>query len=557
MDVIIYTRVSTEDQKENGFSLQDQERRIRKYCMENGKNIVQHYQDDHSAKDFNRPQFQKLLSDLKEKNIKPRQLICLRMDRYSRNLVETIKMNQLLKSFKVDIYFVEGNVDMSTPESLIQYVLSAVIPQVENERRGLNTKQGMRQALRQGRWVWKAPLGYVNDQINKLILVSEDAKYVIQGFIEVSLGIKSADMVRKELNALGFICSKQTFIKLLRDPFYTGKILIKEWKNEPQELVKGIHESIIEDELFQRVQLILDGRKRNQPKKSKLKALFPLRGHLICKICGNNLTASSSKGSTKKYDYYHCQHGCKERISAQLANTEYEKLLSSLVVNKEIANLYTEVLKDVYAQKEGLKEKKIQDCLKSISNSENKLKSIDDKLASNTLDAENYTRIVNSIKNDIKKIKDELASQYETETNLEKQLKYGIHFITHLKYYYTNAPLELKGKITSSIFPEKLIFDENKYRTINKNSIASLICSDSISWKGDDKEKAIISDGLSSVAPPSVLFSNHFKEDLLRIYELSHFIDVKAEPRAINNHMVYKDYHPLLVLNHPTKRPYE
>jgi hypothetical protein len=55
---------------------------------------------------------------------------------------------------------------------------------------------------------------------------------------------------------------------------------------------------------------------------------------------------------------------------------------------------------------------------------------------------------------------------------------------------------------------------------------------------------------LSSVAPPSVLFSNQFKEDLYRIYELSHFIDINVEPRVINNHLVYKDYHPLLVLNH-------
>ena len=89
MDVIIYTRVSTEDQKENGFSLQDQERRIKKYCDEQDYDIIAHYQDDSSAKDFNRPQFQKMLTDLREKRIKPSQLICLRMDRFSRSLEGT------------------------------------------------------------------------------------------------------------------------------------------------------------------------------------------------------------------------------------------------------------------------------------------------------------------------------------------------------------------------------------------------------------------------------------------------------------------------------------
>jgi hypothetical protein len=544
MGVVIYTRVSTEDQKENGFSLQDQERRIRKYCTDQGLDIIAHYQDDYSAKDFNRPQFQKMLSDLKDKRIKPSHLICLRMDRFSRNLEETLIMTKVLKELKVEVYFIEGNVDLSTPESSILYMLSALLPQVENERRGLNTKQGMRQALRQGKWMWQAPKGYSNDKLNKTIHPNDEAKYIKQGFLEVSFGIKSPDMVRKELNSIGFKCSKQSFSKLLKDVIYTGKILVKAWKDEPEQIVKGIHEAIIDDDLFERVQNILNGRKRKQPKKSKLKSLFPLRGHLICKRCGNNLTASSSKGSTKKYDYYHCQHGCKERISAQLANTEYEKLLASLVVNKEISELYTEALKDVYEQNEGLKEKKIQDCLKSISNSETKLKSIDDKLINNTLDIDNYTRIANSLNNDIKQSHKEIAMLSETETNLDKQLKYGISFITHLDYYYINAPLELKGKITSSIFPEKLIFDENKYRTKNKNSLLSLICSDSISWRKEYKEKAIISDGLSSLAPPSVLFSNQFKEDLYRIYELSRFINIKVETRVLNNHLIYKDYHP-------------
>jgi predicted site-specific integrase-resolvase len=54
---IIYTRVSTDDQKENGFSLQDQEARLRKYCQQNDIEILDHYQDDHSAKNFNRPAF--------------------------------------------------------------------------------------------------------------------------------------------------------------------------------------------------------------------------------------------------------------------------------------------------------------------------------------------------------------------------------------------------------------------------------------------------------------------------------------------------------------------
>lgn len=178
MNVIIYTRVSTEDQKENGFSLQDQERRLRAHCEKNGKKIIAHYQDNYSGKNFNRPEFQKMLAALRDKNLKASQFLCVRMDRFSRDLIITLDMIQTLKTLKVDVSFLENDFDLSIPENKIPYVLNMVLPQVENERRGLNTKNGLRQAKREGKWVARAPKGNSNDKINKAIVVNEDAIYI-------------------------------------------------------------------------------------------------------------------------------------------------------------------------------------------------------------------------------------------------------------------------------------------------------------------------------------------------------------------------------------------
>ncbi len=505
MEVIIYTRVSTEDQKENGFSLQDQERRLRKYCFDNNLEIVEHYQDDFSAKDFNRPQFQRLLSDIREKRIRPKLLICTRIDRFSRNLEETIQMRKVLKKLDVEVYFLEGNVELNTPESNILYMLSALIPQVENERRGLNTKQGMRQALREGRWVWKAPKGYKNGANKEIVIDEEESKFIILGYKEVGLGLKSIDKVRRELNNLGFICSKQSFIKILKDPFYIGRIHIKEWRNEPEEIVKGLHTAIIDVETFENVQRILKGRGRKQPKKSKLRALFPLRGHLKCKICGNILTASSSKGRSRKYDYYHCQNGCKERIDAKIANSEFEEFLASFKVNDEISALYIEIQKMVYNEKEGLKEDKISRIKKLINDKNDSLTSLDEKYLNNKIEAEDYNRIARKIKDDINKSNEELYNLNQIASDVTNHLKYGISLLSSLAFYYKNAPLEIKHQITGSIFPEKLIFNGKKYRTTKENLVINLLCSDSTSYKEPIMKKAIIADGLSSLAPPSGL----------------------------------------------------
>lgn len=55
---VIYTRVSTDEQAEYGFSLSHQEDLLRKECTRQGITIYEHFQDDgYSAKDFNRPGF--------------------------------------------------------------------------------------------------------------------------------------------------------------------------------------------------------------------------------------------------------------------------------------------------------------------------------------------------------------------------------------------------------------------------------------------------------------------------------------------------------------------
>ena len=62
--VILYTRVSSEEQS-RGYSLRDQKDRLDKYCALKNYTIVKHYEEDHSAKTFERPQFKKLLEFIK------------------------------------------------------------------------------------------------------------------------------------------------------------------------------------------------------------------------------------------------------------------------------------------------------------------------------------------------------------------------------------------------------------------------------------------------------------------------------------------------------------
>jgi len=502
MDVVIYTRVSTEDQKENGFSLQDQERRLRQYCRQKGFNIIRHYQDECSGKNFNRPEFQRFLNDLKVKNFKPKSLVCVRFDRFSRNAMESLTMISKLKPFGLELIFSEQNYDLSTPENLIPFMINIALPQVENERRGLNTKHGMRQAMREGRCVNGAPKGYVNDKLNKRVIKGKDVHFILKGFKEVSQGLRSIDAIRKELASEGFKCSKQQFLNLLRNPFYIGKIKIKEWKEEAEDIVQGLHDPLIDEETFNRVQSILNSKGRNFPKPSKYQDRFPLRGHLECPVCGNSLTASSSKGHKKKYAYYHCQNGCKERVRADDTNEAFLDYLESLQMRSEIVQLYKEIIRDVFMEEEGSKEQKIQQQNRKLNEAKQRRDNIDDQFTSGSVASEDYNRLLKRINKEIQKIEDSIYTMAGVQTNYDKYLDYGLSFMTHIKTYFVNAPIEVKHKMLDSIFPEKLIFDGKNYRTTEMNSFVSLITSKSKSYDGMETRKAAIADSSSNLAPP-------------------------------------------------------
>ena len=87
-NVIIYCRVSTDEQAQKGFSLDYQEETLKQYCEKMSYNIVKIYREDHSAKNFNRPEYQKFLTFLKKNKGALDLLLVTSWDRFSRNLTD-------------------------------------------------------------------------------------------------------------------------------------------------------------------------------------------------------------------------------------------------------------------------------------------------------------------------------------------------------------------------------------------------------------------------------------------------------------------------------------
>ena len=174
----LYIRVSTEDQAREGFSLPEQEKRLRAMCEYKNYEIYKVYKDAGiSAKTGNkRPAFEELLQDIKDK--KCNTIVVLKLDRLTRSVYDWENIIKFLE--ENNAYLDCANDDINTTNAngkMISRILMSVSQQ-EIERTSERTKVGLSGAIKAGHIPARAPLGYkhgdrllVPDPLTKDIII--------------------------------------------------------------------------------------------------------------------------------------------------------------------------------------------------------------------------------------------------------------------------------------------------------------------------------------------------------------------------------------------------
>lgn len=348
----LYCRVSTDEQKRKGYSLVEQEDRLTKHCQMHGIKVKGIYREDYSAKNFNRPEWKKLIKKIRRGRHKsPENILFIKWDRFSRSIEYAYQTIRMLREMDVQPMAIDQPIDLDIPESIVMLAMYLSIPEAENTRRGLTTSNGMRRARKMGRWPGKAPVGYTKqlgiDGKKYMVPKQPEADYIKWSFGQLATGAYTISQVGKMARINGFQCAKNTFWKLVHNPIYCGIIKIPAKQNEEESFVTGSHEPIVAEGLFRQVQSIITKDRNKRAGKEVLKARFPLRGFLSCPWCGRTMTASISKGKVGKYAYYHC-HGakCKGRFNADVLNTCYEEALKKIKLRPQVFELFSLVLED-------------------------------------------------------------------------------------------------------------------------------------------------------------------------------------------------------------------
>ncbi|MGA9638966.1 recombinase family protein [Flavobacterium sp.] len=475
----LYVRVSTDEQADKGYSQRNQEEMLRKFCGLNNIQIRDVIYEDYSAKTFNRPQWKKILLNLKRYKNKTDLVLFTKWDRFSRNAGDAYQMINLLRKLGVEPQAIEQPLDLAIPENKMMLAFYLAAPEVENDRRALNTMHGMRRAKKEGRYMGIAPFGYINktkDDGRKFIMINEKQATIVRwAFHEIAKKVFNTESVYYLAKKKGLTLTKSGFWVMLKNTLYCGKIFVPKYKDEVEQFVQGQHEAIISEELYYQVQDVLDSRARMYRPKIETIDEFPLRGFFLCPKCSKKLTASKCKGRSKYYYYYHCESSCKFRINSEEANEKFISNLNTFAPLQAVKKLYTSLILESYNNNTNAVKDEKGELLAQIKNYEKRMSYARELLVTEQIDSDDYQKMKNEYGQIINRLESKLDNVSDDTQSIEGLLNIGIDRLLQLNFAYTNANLSEARDLIGLIYPENFTFRNNQFQTARVNEIAARI----------------------------------------------------------------------------------
>lgn len=356
----IYTRKSSEEGLEQSFNSLDAQHEaceayIKSQASEGWRPLPGRYDDGgYSGGTMERPGLQKLLSDISIGKIDI--VVVYKIDRLTRSLADFARMVELFEQH--DVSFVSVTQSFNTTSSMGRLTLNVLLSfaQFEREVTGERIRDKIAASKKKGMWMGGSPpLGYdLPEAGSHALQVNNTEADIVRKIFERYLQLKSVHALVRELDTKAIRSKVRTTLKgrtiggqpfsrgalyhLLRSRVYLGEVPHKD-QSHP-----GLHEAIIDTELFEAAQKQLDENGRRRKATGKNVARSPLAGRLF-DTDGQPMSPTFAYGRRGKlYRYYvsaPLQRGAKRdqkdsaprRVSAATVESRLIKTLTRLLPN--------------------------------------------------------------------------------------------------------------------------------------------------------------------------------------------------------------------------------
>lgn len=359
----IYIRVSTFDQAREGFSLREQEERLKEFCKFKRYNIYKVYQDAGiSAKNDKRPAYQEMIEDVKKGNINV--IVALKLDRLTRSVYDIEKLMKFVNDYECDIDCMADESNTTTSNGRMVMRIMTSVSQNEIEKCSERTKFGMAGAIKNGHIPNRTGLGFKRE--NKKLVPDPLTKDIIVRIFDLYLEGKShqaiANIYNKEKVLGKTNWYDSTIQKILSNELYKGDYVNGKRTKHPT-YYENVIEPIVSKEKWESCQY----QKLRNARHYERTATYLFTNKLKCSKCGNFLGGhATTKTNGKKYYYYKC-NTCKTYFNEIDIEKELKAFMLELAKQDDlINNYYTPFIKSKLEDKTEDYKKEIKDLDKQL-----------------------------------------------------------------------------------------------------------------------------------------------------------------------------------------------
>ena len=414
----IYVRVSTDDQRDNGHSIDSQLRMLKEHCEKQNYDIIDVYNDaGYSGKDLFRPKMQRLLKDIKSHKIDT--LLAIKVDRITRNNYDGFWLLNYCADNDVKLELTLEPYDVSTANGEMIFGMNLVFGQRERKEIGARTKRALEEMALKKIHPAKAPFGYIRNKETGYLEIEPIQAQAVREVFDLCAKRNSTREIARIMKESGRNFKWDRVHDMLINSIYIGKFAFGQYSRKPEDIlyVEGYCEPIIDMKTWNITRATLE--KNKHPNYGEHIHLFTAL--VKCPDCNNILSSTLSyknSGTPKQKDYYFLT--CKNQ-ACKFKGLHYncEKIEQKLLLVLDELTIYMFNNRIEMLTSSSKKSKEIKDIEKAIDKLKIQEKRLVDLYVNSSLDVQTINNKNESIKKEIANLQNKKDTIFPDDNDKE------------------------------------------------------------------------------------------------------------------------------------------